>query len=124
MTFGLYKNLSTLYPLNGQLAEVGVWNVALSDDEVYRLSRGVKPNRVRGHSLVEYWPLLARSFPEHNYAGGADMVLAGSVYASRHPQILDVRQRRILWSEAGTAPGGFSAAWARQRSGMLGVGMR
>ena len=43
---------------SGGLAEVGVWNVALTDVEVAFLATGVSPLSVRSGNLVGYWPLL------------------------------------------------------------------
>jgi hypothetical protein len=46
---------------NGDLAEAAVWNVALTDDEVAALGKGVCPLLIRPTSLVAYWPLLKGS---------------------------------------------------------------
>lgn len=42
----------------GDIAEVGVWTVALSAAEVLSLARGVSPSLVRPQSLVFYAPLV------------------------------------------------------------------
>lgn len=44
--------------LDGRCAEVAVWNVALTDDEIVSLAKGFKPTRVRPQSLVFYAPLV------------------------------------------------------------------
>jgi hypothetical protein len=44
--------------LNGRSAEVAVWNVALTEDEITSLAKGFKPTRIRPQSLVFYAPLL------------------------------------------------------------------
>lgn len=46
--------------LEGKLAEVGVYNVKLSDGEVQALGRGMSPLAVRPDALVAYWPLHGR----------------------------------------------------------------
>lgn len=53
-----YNNGNGDVALNGLLAEVAVWSVALTDDEVRSLSKGFKATRVRPQSLVFYAPLL------------------------------------------------------------------
>lgn len=41
----------------GSIADVAIWNVALSDAEVLALARGMSPMLVRPSALVAYWPL-------------------------------------------------------------------
>ncbi len=43
---------------NGSLAEVAVWNVALDDEEIVSLSKGVKPTMIRPDKLIAYFPLI------------------------------------------------------------------
>lgn len=43
---------------NGQIAEVGIWNVALSAQEIASLAKGVTCDKVRPQSLVFYAPLI------------------------------------------------------------------
>jgi len=43
---------------SGDIAEVGVWNVALTAAEVASLAKGVSPALVRPQSLVTYLPLI------------------------------------------------------------------
>ena len=45
-------------PGMGGLAEIGIWNVALGDDEILELSLGVPPSKIRPGSLVAYLPLV------------------------------------------------------------------
>lgn len=46
----------TLY-FDGAIAEVGCWNIDLSDDEMIALSRGYSPSMIRNQNLVAYYPL-------------------------------------------------------------------
>lgn len=46
--------------MDGLMAEVGIWNAALSDAEVASLAAGMSPLMVRPQSLVGYWPLNGR----------------------------------------------------------------
>ena len=43
---------------NGRIAEVGVWDVALTDDEVASLGQGISCALIRPQSLVFYAPLI------------------------------------------------------------------
>lgn len=54
----LFQGQSILQPYNGKVAEVAVWNVALSDAEVAILALGVSPRLVRPVSLKLYYPLV------------------------------------------------------------------
>lgn len=43
---------------NTRVAEVAIWNAALTDDEVASLAKGFRPCRVRPQNLVFYAPLI------------------------------------------------------------------
>lgn len=43
---------------NGYVAEVGVWDVALTADEIVALAKGYTPDQIRPQSLVMYLPLV------------------------------------------------------------------
>lgn len=75
--------------LNGSIAEVGVWNVELSADEILALSRGVTCDQVRPESLVFYAPLI-RSI--HDVARGREITLVTTgivdeASPSDHPRV-------------------------------------
>ena len=53
---------------SGLIWEVGIWNVALTDEEVAALSRKTSPDQIRPQALVGYWPLLGSDSPEPNRA--------------------------------------------------------
>lgn len=54
---------------DGRIAEVGIWNVSLTDAEVLALASGVSPLRVRTGNLVCYFPLVGGTAPERNWYG-------------------------------------------------------
>lgn len=65
--------------MQGRIAEVGVWNVALSDGEIALLGRGISPLRIRPQSLVLYYPLFTNDATTPNLAvGGTTYALARS----------------------------------------------
>lgn len=76
-TLGLY--------LSGQVAEVGVWTAALTDDEVRALGLGISPRLVRPNSLVFYAPLI-REVRDLARGGTVSNVNGGTVFA--HPRRL------------------------------------
>lgn len=43
---------------NGDIADVGIWNVVLTADEIAALARGVTCDQIRPQSLVFYAPLI------------------------------------------------------------------
>lgn len=70
----------------GIFAEVGVWNVVLTDAEVALLGISkYAPSLVRPASLVAYWPLFGVASPEPDLAGNHPMTLTGSVPAAPGP---------------------------------------
>jgi hypothetical protein len=71
-------------PFFGLIAEVGIWNVALTDDEVLSLSKGFAPYLVRPRNLRFYNRLIRN--------GGVDIVgnrtlILSNVSTGDHPRI-------------------------------------
>ena len=54
---GLLRN-SFAGAFNGRIAEVGIWNVALTAEEIASLAKGMTCDKVRPQSLVFYAPLV------------------------------------------------------------------
>jgi hypothetical protein len=66
-----YTNIAGLFTqpgYNGALADVAIWNVALTDAEVLALANGVSPLRIRTGSLVAFWPLGGGATYLQNFA--------------------------------------------------------
>lgn len=79
-TWGLFAN--------GGLAEVAVWNVALSADERLSLSIGTSPILIRPASLLFYAPLTGReTSTEWNLCGSAVSLTNSPAASSDHPRI-------------------------------------
>lgn len=73
----------------GDIAEVAFWNVALTDDEVASLAKGVSPLLVRPTSLVAYWPILGNDSPEQDrWKNKYDLTVSGSLPKASHPRII------------------------------------
>lgn len=86
---------------DGRIAEVALWNVALTDDEAASLAKGAYPPRVRPASLVGYWPLWGRYSPEVDIAGGANLTLTASPAAAAHKMGQRGNRRRRVYVLAG-----------------------
>lgn len=55
---GRQGNSSSPEAMNGDIAEVAIWNTKISDSEIKSLGKGFLPLSVRPQSLVRYWPLV------------------------------------------------------------------
>lgn len=44
--------------MDGRVAEVALWDVALTDEEFVSLSKGFKPSRIRPQNLRFYAPIV------------------------------------------------------------------
>lgn len=70
---------------DGQVAELGLWNAALSADEMSSLGNGFRPSRIRPQALQLYMPAVG-SLTE--VRGGRTFVRqAGSDVFSAHPPV-------------------------------------
>lgn len=76
------------WPNTGLIAEVAMWNVALTDAEVSSLATGVSPLQIRPGSLVAYWPLIGNTSPEINLVSTATQTIQGSLSAAAHPRLI------------------------------------
>lgn len=72
---------------SGMVAEVGIWNAALTDDDALALARGASPLMVQPAALVGYWPLIGRYSPEIDLRQGNGMTLTGTA-AADHPRVI------------------------------------
>jgi hypothetical protein len=80
-----YNGADTAF-FNGDIAELAIWNVALTDAEVAILGAGASPLMVRPESLVFYAPLIGRYSPEIDTIGRFNLTLTGTG-PSAHPPI-------------------------------------
>lgn len=74
---------------DGRIAECGLWNIALTDDEILSLARGLPPWRVRPGNLVGYWPLWGLQSPEVDLTSGArSLTFTGSPTLADGPPVI------------------------------------
>lgn len=85
---GARANATQGSPFRGHIAEVGLWDVALTDAEVAILGAGYSPLLVRPQSLVAYWPIGGRYSPEISLLEGFAMTVSGTPAYADHPRII------------------------------------
>jgi hypothetical protein len=83
----LYHGASPLQYMDGDLAEIAIWNIALSAAELATLALGVSPLLVRPEALVFYAPLLGGS-PENDVMRRKSLTVTGATAATTHPRML------------------------------------
>jgi hypothetical protein len=74
-------------PSNGQHAEVGLWNAALTVDEIMSLAKGTSPAVVRATALQGYWPLWGVANPEPDLSGLANNATPSSATLADHAPV-------------------------------------
>jgi hypothetical protein len=73
--------------LDGDIAEVAIWNIALTDAEVALLATGISPLMVHPEALVFYAPLLGNNDPEMDLIGGLGLTGSGGPIKAAHPRV-------------------------------------
>lgn len=68
---------------NGRIAEVGIWNAALTTDEIAALAKGISPRLIRPQSLVFYTPLVRDII---DLKGGASVTNTNTATVADHPR--------------------------------------
>jgi hypothetical protein len=69
---------------DGKLAEVGIWNVALTADEIASLAKGMTCDKVRPQSLVFYAPLVREL---QDVKGGLTITNNNTATVANHPRV-------------------------------------
>ena len=69
---------------NGQIAEVGIWNVALTQPEIASLAKGMTCDKVRPQSLVFYAPLIRNL---QDVRGGLTITNNNGATVANHPRV-------------------------------------
>lgn len=96
--------------MDGAIAEVGIWNVALSDSDVALLAKGVSPLMVHPESLVFYAPLIGQYSPEIELRSARNLTLTGTPTQSAHPPIFYIPHRESPFHAVAVAGGGGTGA--------------
>jgi Concanavalin A-like lectin/glucanases superfamily len=83
-----YDGGTLAHGMTGRLAEWGIWNVALTDDEIAALGKGVSPLLVRPSALVGYYPLFANDSHEPDRSrSGKNLALFGGPPKADHTRM-------------------------------------
>ncbi len=78
----------------GKIAEVGIWDVVLTDGEVKGLAAGLSPVTVRPANLVSYWPIYGLGSPEPDLSGNKNnLTLTNAPAAANHASIIPYSRR-------------------------------
>jgi hypothetical protein len=79
----LIRNTVTSY-FGGDIAEVGIWNVALTAAEIASLAKGMTCDKVRPQSLVFYAPLVRNLV---DVKGGLTITNNNTATVANHPRV-------------------------------------
>ena len=84
-----YNGTITSY-LNGQVAEVGIWNARLTTAEIAALAKGYTPLEIRPASLVSYYPLGGHygQSDVDRWKNRYDLTPSGSPTWADHPRVI------------------------------------
>lgn len=85
MSIGRVGDSSPSDYFSGRIAEVGIWDVALSDAEVAVLGAGYSPLFVRPQNLVAYWSLIRDE--DQDRVGGFDMTAFNTPTIATHAPV-------------------------------------
>jgi len=66
---GVRSDLNSTTFFDGELAEFAIWSVALTDNEIAALSRGINPNQIRNDVLRQHLPIYGNDSPEVDLSG-------------------------------------------------------
>lgn len=89
-------------PFSGRIAEAGLWNAALSANEVLQLANGMLPEQVRPGSLVSHWPMYSLTMLE-DVVGGYDMTAVNTPTSAAHDMPI-VTPRALVMPHVAAAP--------------------
>lgn len=85
-TIGRLERSSPTQYFSGNIAEVGLWSVALSAVEIAALAAGIAPPSVQRDALVGYWPIWGIHSPEIDLtANNRTMTVTGATAANHAP---------------------------------------
>ncbi len=97
--------------MDGDIAEVAIWNIALTDAEVAVLAKGYSPLFVHPQNLVAYWSLIRDT--DDDIVGGYSMTPQNAPTISAHLPIIYPVSPQIITVPA-AAPGGVAPTGALQ----------
>ena len=85
LDIGATNRAAVAFECNGLLAEIGLWNLALTDAEVAVLAAGYSPLFVRPQNLVFYAPIVRELV---DTVGGATITNNNTATVADHPRMI------------------------------------
>jgi hypothetical protein len=79
-----YSNFTPQQFINCLIAEVGIWNVVLTESEIISLAKGITPDKIRPQNLAFYAPLI-RDLQDTK--GGLSITNNNGATVANHPRI-------------------------------------
>jgi hypothetical protein len=76
----------------GKIAWAAIWDVALTEREIFMLSAGVIPLKIRRESLQAFWPMRGNGSREEELVNGYHGFLINNPRPARDPLIFESRQ--------------------------------
>jgi hypothetical protein len=70
---------------DGSIAEAGMWNAALTADEIKRLAKGKPPLDIRPSKLVVYAPVTGTASPEIDVQNNTGFTVSGATAGATNP---------------------------------------
>ena len=91
-----------------KIAEVGIWNVILTDSEIAALAKGYTPQQIRPKSLIAYYPLGGRygQYDLDRWKNKYDLTAVNSPTWADHGRVIYPRRR--VWNVAWSAPAAYT----------------
>jgi hypothetical protein len=88
------------------ICEVGIWNVALTPQDVFMLSQGIPPSKVRPEGLVRYLPLHDALTTAIEYRNSAVFTKSssGTIALTTPPKLIYTRRPSYSWLSPVSSP--------------------
>ena len=107
----LWRSDNPAPALAGSIAEAAIWDVALTDEEVAALGKGLCPLFVRPQNIVAYWSLIR---DDNDRIGVYNLTAGNTPTWTDHPPIFYPAPPRIIHiPAAGPVVGGALQMWPR-----------
>jgi hypothetical protein len=92
------ENLPGNQDFTGLMAEVAIWNAALTTAQVAAYQNGVPASQIAPANLIGYWPLSVSNATQTNEGvdTSGDLVVTGAVFSSDHPTMAPVNGPTLI----------------------------
>jgi hypothetical protein len=80
---------------SGAIAEVAMWGVILSNNELSMHAAGTPALYIQPQNLLGYWPLIGNRSVEPNLVGPEIMTMSGTLTEAAHPPVSLIKRHRL-----------------------------